>query len=77
MEQVLNFIINGFSAVVDNAHKLTFSAFGFSLSLWDFQIALFVISVIVPLFFTLKTPRAAGLFKSSSSERNDDKKGGG
>ena len=75
MEQVLLLIFQGFSNMVKISKSFTFSAFGFSLSLWDFQIALFVISTILPLFFSLKSPRVSSLFGRAGSERNDRKDG--
>lgn len=75
MESVLALILDGFASMVDISQKLTFSAFGYSLSWWDFNLALMVVSVVIPLFFSLKSPSVSGLFRSGS-ERND-KKGGG
>lgn len=78
MEDVLLLIINGLGRVVENAQKLTFSAFGFNISLWDLQLTIFVLSVVFPLFFTLRSPQFASLFRAGSpgSERNDSSGGG-
>lgn len=75
MDSVLLFILSGFSDLVTVSKQLSFSALGFSINWWDFQISLFVLSVALPLFFTLRSaPEVTGLLRESfshSSERND------
>lgn len=78
MTDVFDLIFQGISAGYNMLNGFVISAYGFSFSLWDFLVTLFVLSMIVPL---VVAPAHSGNFSNVAkwqqkhgSERND--KGG-
>lgn len=77
MEQVFNLIFNGFAYIYDILNKFTFSAYGFSFSMWDFFVSMFILSLIVPLVTPPALFLGANLFEKVSErvrnkKNNDD-----
>lgn len=79
MDSVLDLLFQAFADFVMISEKFRFTALGFTISLWDFYLALFVLSCVLPIFFVLyrKTNDSAGLFADSVSERVHKKFGKG
>lgn len=77
MDEVLNILFQCFSGFVSVSKALVFSALGFDLNLWDFKVALFLISCLVPIFFSIRhTDSLTRYIPNSSSERNNGKNSG-
>lgn len=74
MTDVFNLIFQGIEGGYNILKGFNISAYGFSFSLWDFLVALFVLSFIVPL---VVAPDHTGSFSnivhwvSGRGERND------
>ena len=74
MQEVFELIFTGIKGGYDILKGFNISAYGFSFSLWDFLLALFLLSFIVPL---VVAPDSSGSFSNLThgifriSERND------
>lgn len=75
MTDVFELIFQGISAGYTMLNNFAISAYGFTFSLWDFLVTLFVLSMIVPL---VVAPSHSGTFSNLAnwisrrgSERND------
>lgn len=74
MQEVFDLIFTGIKAGYDILKGFNISAYGFSFSLWDFLLTLFILSFVVPL---VVAPSFSGSFSNfsrsfrSRSERND------
>lgn len=79
MEQVFNLIFTGLKSCYTILKGFNISAYGFSFSLWDFLLTLFVLSFLVPL---VVAPDFSGSFSNFSrgiserinSSKNESKK---
>lgn len=73
MDQFFSLLFSSLSQIVSILQSFQFSALGFTISLWDFELAIFVLSVLAPLLFAVKSPRVGSVLNSLHSERNDKK----
>lgn len=73
MDQFFSLLFSCLSQIVSILQGFQFSAFGFTVSFWDFELAIFVLSVLAPLLFAVKSPRVGSVLNSLHSERNDKK----
>lgn len=77
MQEVFELIFTGIKSGYEILKGFNISAWGFSFSLWDFLLTLFILSFIVPL---VVSPDHSGSFInvsrwfSRNSERNNSKK---
>lgn len=70
MDNFFSILFSGLADMVSIMQSLSFSALGFNITLWDFQMVLFV----APVLFSLLFASGRVIQKGRSSERND--KGG-
>lgn len=71
MDIFFNLIFYCFREIVSISQSFQISALGFTISLWDFELAIFVLSVLAPVLFAVKSPRVGSVLNSLHSERND------
>ncbi len=76
MQEVIDFILMGIKGGYEILKDFDITVYGFTFSMWDFLVALFILSCIVPFCVS---PDSSGSFSNlislgrGSSERNDDK----
>lgn len=73
MDQFFSLLFSSLSQIVSILQGFQISALGFTVSLWDIELAIFVLSVLAPLLFAVKSPRVGSFLNSLHSERNDKK----
>ena len=73
MDQFFSLLFSSLRQIVSILQGFQISALGFTVSLWDIELAIFVLSVLAPLLFAVKSPRVGSVLNSLHSERNDKK----
>lgn len=73
MDQFFSLLFSSLRQIVSILQGFQISALGFTVSFWDIELAIFVLSVLAPLLFAVKSPRVGSVLNSLHSERNDKK----
>lgn len=68
MDNVFSFILYTIRGYVDVVSQFEFTAYGYTVNIYDFMIGLLILANLLPIFFVTRSYRSG----SRSSERNKE-----